>query len=78
MSGQERLLFTVEEAAEQLAISRSRLYQEIASGRLRSVRSGRSRRIPATALSEYVVRLEKESTRALRDQRQDLTQPPGG
>ena len=45
-----RLLLTVPEAAEALAISRSKLYQLIASGAVDSILIGGSRRIPLTAL----------------------------
>jgi excisionase family DNA binding protein len=49
-----RLLLTVPEAAQALAISRSKLYELIASGALRSVRIDGSRRIPSDALTAYV------------------------
>jgi excisionase family DNA binding protein len=42
-----RLLLTVPEAAEALAISRSKLYQLIASGAVDSILIGGSRRIPS-------------------------------
>lgn len=48
----ERLL-TVDEAAAVLGIGRSRLYDEIQSGRCRSVKVGRRRLIPASALRTY-------------------------
>jgi excisionase family DNA binding protein len=51
-----RLLLTVPEAAEVLAISRSKLYELLASGAIASIRIDRSRRIPLTALEEYVSR----------------------
>lgn len=50
----DKLLFTPEEAAERLSIGRSRIFELISSGRLRSVRIGVSRRIPAAALTEFV------------------------
>jgi excisionase family DNA binding protein len=52
-----RLLMTVPEAAEALAISRSKLYELLASGAIASVRIDGSRRIPLTSLEEYVLRL---------------------
>ncbi len=55
---------TVPEAAEALAISRSKLYELIASGAIASVRIDGSRRIPLTALEEYVSRLLAERTAA--------------
>ena len=51
-----RLLLTVPEAAEALAISRSKLYELLTSGALASIRIDGSRRIPLTALEEYVSR----------------------
>jgi len=42
-----RLLLTVPEAAESLAISRSKVYELIAAGLIRSVRIDGSRRVPA-------------------------------
>jgi excisionase family DNA binding protein len=44
-----RLLLTVPEAAEVLAISRSKLYELLASGAIASIRIDGSRRIPLTA-----------------------------
>jgi excisionase family DNA binding protein len=50
----EKLLLTPEEAAERLSVGRSRIFELIGSGRLRSVRLGASRRIPTSALVEFV------------------------
>lgn len=50
----EKLLLTPEEAAERLSVGRSRIFELISSGRLRSVRIGNSRRIPTEALVEFV------------------------
>jgi excisionase family DNA binding protein len=52
-----RLLLTVREAAEALAISRSKLYELIAAGLVRSVRIDGSRRVPVEALETYVATL---------------------
>ena len=51
------VLLRVEDAARSLAISRTIAYREIASGRLRSVLIGHSRRVPVEALDEYVASL---------------------
>ena len=59
-----RLLLTVPEAAEALAISRGKLYELLAGGDLASIRIDGSRRIPLTALEEYVSRLLAERTAA--------------
>lgn len=52
-----QLLFRPEESAEMLRVSRSRLFELLASGELRSVQIGRSRRIPREALESYVRQL---------------------
>ena len=49
-----RLLLTVPEAAEALAISRSKLHELLAAGAVDSIRIDGSRRIPLSALDEYV------------------------
>lgn len=55
------LLYRPEAAAEALAVSRSRVYELMAAGRLKSVTVGRSRRIPAAALDEFVAQLQAEA-----------------
>ena len=58
-----RLLLTVPEAAEALAISRSKLYELIAAGLVRSIRIDGSRRVPVEALETYVAHLlDREET----------------
>ena len=52
-----RLLLTVPEAAEALAISRSKLYELFAAGVVRSVRIDGSRRVPIEALETYIAHL---------------------
>jgi excisionase family DNA binding protein len=56
----EKLLLTPVEAANALSIGRSRLYELLGQNVIRSVTIGKSRRVPAEALSEYVRRLEAE------------------
>ncbi|MHB8512657.1 MAG: helix-turn-helix domain-containing protein [Actinomycetota bacterium] len=53
----EKLLLTIAEAAETLSISRSKVYELLYAEKIRSVSIGRSRRIPRTALVEYVEQL---------------------
>ena len=60
-----RELYRVTEAMALLSLSRSVLYEELRSGRLRSVHVGRTRLVPAAAITEYVALLEREA-RALR------------
>lgn len=52
-----RLLLTVEAAAERLSISRTRMYALIKSGEVISVRVGRLRRVPISALDTFMARL---------------------
>ncbi|HEV8221190.1 MAG TPA: helix-turn-helix domain-containing protein [Streptosporangiaceae bacterium] len=49
-----RLLLTPVEAAIALGLSRTRIYELMASGELSSVKIGRSRRISVTALYEFI------------------------
>lgn len=59
-----QLLLTVPEAAAALAISRSKLYELLAAGLVRSVRIDGSRRIPLAALHAYVASLiDQEAAR---------------
>lgn len=57
----DRELYRVTDVMRMLSMSRSVIYEQLRSGRLRSVRQGRSRRIPAAAIAEYVALLEKEA-----------------
>jgi excisionase family DNA binding protein len=54
-------LYDVDETVIVLRLSRRYLYQEIRAGRLRTVKAGRARRIPANAIAEYVKLLEQEA-----------------
>ncbi len=51
----ERLL-SVDEAAATLGLGRSLLYAEIGAGRVRSVKAGRRRLVPASAVADYIRR----------------------
>lgn len=55
-----KLLLTVPEAAEALGISRSKLYQLLSAGTIRSIRIDGSRRVPVEALTAYINQLMKE------------------
>ena len=52
----QRLLLTVSEAAQQLGIGRSLLYELLAEGQIESIHIGRLRRIPIDALATYIDR----------------------
>jgi excisionase family DNA binding protein len=57
LPGTDQLLFTPEHAGAKLDMGRTSIYALMASGELQSVKIGRSRRIPAAALTDYVNKL---------------------
>jgi len=54
-----RLLLTPEQAAETLGLGRSSVYELMRTRQIRSVKIGRSRRIPYAGLLDFVADLEK-------------------
>ncbi|MFQ5861401.1 MAG: helix-turn-helix domain-containing protein, partial [Dehalococcoidia bacterium] len=54
-----KLLVDCDQDAASLGIPRSKLYELLASGELRSVKIGKARRIPVDALQEFVQRLSE-------------------
>ena len=56
-----QVLYRIPEAMRLLGLSRSVIYKLIGSGRLRSVKEGTTRLIPAEAIAEYVALLEAEA-----------------
>lgn len=59
-----KALYRVTDAMAVLSIGRSTIYEEIRSGRLRTVKRGRNRLIPAAAIADYVTLLEHETRAA--------------
>lgn len=59
-NGLGQLLLTAEQAATSLAICRTKVYELLRNGQLESIRIGASRRIPSSALAEFVERLRKD------------------
>ncbi|GAA1256335.1 hypothetical protein GCM10009677_03090 [Sphaerisporangium rubeum] len=57
-------LYRVSDAMRLLRMSRTVIYEQLRSGRLRSVKQGRSRLITARAIREYIALLEKEAEEA--------------
>ena len=55
------LLVCPEDVARVLGVGRTKVYELMRSGALRSVRVGGLRRIPVAALAEFVARLEAEA-----------------
>ena len=60
----DKLLISPTEAAEVLGIGRSKVYELMRSGTLRSVRIDSCRRIPVEELSALVARLRTTGTHA--------------
>jgi excisionase family DNA binding protein len=54
-----KLLLTVEEAAEAMSLGRTLMYQLVKDRQIRSIKVGRTRRIPTAALHEFVRRLSE-------------------
>jgi excisionase family DNA binding protein len=50
----EERLFKAEQVAQQWGIGRSKVYELLRTGQLRSIRIGGSRRIPASAMREFL------------------------
>lgn len=57
--GPVTLLLTAEEAARALRVGRSKVYDLMRSGELRSVKIGGSRRVSVTTLAEFIADLER-------------------
>jgi excisionase family DNA binding protein len=57
----DRLLLTVEEAADRLGIGRSLMYELIGCGQIASIRVGRLRRVPSESLTEYVAAMRRQT-----------------
>jgi excisionase family DNA binding protein len=56
-----KALYRVPEVMRLLSLSRSVIYHQIRTGRLRSVKQGNTRLIPAHAITDYVALLETEA-----------------
>jgi len=54
-------LYRVPDAMQLLSLSRSVIYEQIRTGRLKSVTQGRTRLIPASAITDYVNMLQREA-----------------
>jgi excisionase family DNA binding protein len=47
-------MLTVDQAADALQISRTKLFDLLRTGVLRSVKIGRARRVPASSIDQYI------------------------
>ena len=56
----EKLLLSPADAAAYLSIGRSKVYELMRLGQLRSVKIGASRRIPQSALADFIAALTEE------------------
>ncbi|MPZ51027.1 MAG: helix-turn-helix domain-containing protein [Dehalococcoidia bacterium] len=56
----DKLLLTVDEAAQRLGIGRSHAYIYVLRGEIPSVKLGRSRRVPLEALQEFIEKLRSD------------------
>ncbi|WP_172383571.1 helix-turn-helix domain-containing protein [Streptomyces sp. MNP-20] len=59
------IFYKVSEAERILRLSRTVIYGLMRTGRLRTVKEGRARLIPAVALREYAALLEREAGEGL-------------
>ena len=58
----DKLLLSPTEAAEHLSVGRSKVYELMRLGQLRSVKIGGCRRIPRAALAELVASLQESGS----------------
>jgi excisionase family DNA binding protein len=58
---ERKALYRIPEAMALLSLSRTVIYEQIRTGRLRTVRQGRTRLVPATAITDYIALLEQET-----------------
>ncbi len=56
------MLLKIEEVVRILSLGRSQVYKLITSGELRSIKIGRSRRIPREALADFLASFEAASS----------------
>ncbi|MEV4758952.1 helix-turn-helix domain-containing protein [Micromonospora sp. NPDC049559] len=60
-----KALYRIPEAMDLLSMSRTVIYEQMRAGRLRSVKQGRTRLIPANAITDYVALLERENNQGV-------------
>jgi excisionase family DNA binding protein len=56
----DRLLLRPEEVAELIGVGRTKVYELMGSGLIRSVKIGNSRRVPRIAVDEFVAMLQSD------------------
>jgi excisionase family DNA binding protein len=60
----QKHLLTIDEVAQLLSIGKTKAYELIRTGLIPSVRIGRSVRVPADRLADFVATLQQESGRS--------------
>ena len=60
----EKRLLRVSEAADMIALGRTKTYELVASGQLQSVHIGRAVRVSMSSVDDFVQRLQEESVGA--------------
>lgn len=61
----DQLLYTIDETAEILGLSRATIYRLVKSGHLVAVKVGRLRRVTRQALERFTMDLERKARREL-------------
>lgn len=59
---EQQVLLRPEQVAKMAAIGRTLVWRELMSGRLRSIKVGKRRLVPAQAVSEWIDRMIEEET----------------
>ena len=62
MNAAPKMSYTMQGAAEATGLTRSRLYQAMASGELQTMKAGRQRLVSRKALETYIAKLEQGGT----------------
>lgn len=60
MTAQQARLHAIPVVQDRLSIGRSKVFELMDSGELRSIKIGKRRLIPESAIAEYIERLESE------------------
>jgi len=58
---QVHLVLTPNQSAEAIGVSRSKIYELLRSGELRSIKIGRSRRVPIEDLNQFIADLRESA-----------------
>lgn len=61
MTESDRLLLRPDEAAHAMGLGRSKFFEMLAKGEIRSVKHGRNRLVPVDALREWIAKQLEES-----------------